>query len=63
MFDPETQKLLEEVSDNVAGIARRIKSPKNDYNDLNVLSKALMDSSNTLFSVVLTEIVKKKLAD
>lgn len=63
MFDPEIKELLLEISNNVEATGRRIRSPKNDYRDLNDLSKALMDSSNALFRVVLMEIAKKNPED
>lgn len=46
--DPE---LINRVSDNVAGVARQIRSPKTDPDDLRILAQTLDITAETLRTV------------
>lgn len=49
MMDPlEAQALLKEVSKSIQDIGRRVGSPKNDIDDLKMLSDALRFSAQTV---------------
>ena len=55
MFSASAVGTLEELSKNVQSIGRRIKSPKNDLNDLKNLEEALKFSARALKYIRKTE--------